>query len=152
MTSSQVRGAVTIRILVVHSSEPAAAALASVLRDAGYDAQSVTTFDAALKEVTAQCPDLLVTSVRLGSFNGLHLSLRCHSLHPDLPILVVGMGSDATLATDAAGYDVRFIVNPPPPRLVATVRDMLANVSVQTTPPERPGSDLHGGSSKFSYQ
>jgi DNA-binding NtrC family response regulator len=123
-----------------------------VLRDAGYDAQAVSTFDAALKEVTERCPDLLVTAVRLGSFNGLHLSLRCHSLHPDLPILVVSMGSDATLATEAAGYDVRFIVNPPPPRLVATIREMLANVSVQTNPQERPGSDLRGGSSKFSYQ
>lgn len=141
-----------IRILVVHSSEPAAAALASVLRDAGYDAQAVSTFDAALMEVTKQCPDLVVTSVRLGSFNGLHLSLRCHSLHPDLPILVVGVGSDATLAADAAGYDVRFMVNPPPPRLVAAVREMLASASVETNLHERSSSGLDGGTSKFSYQ
>ena len=152
MAIAQVRSALTSKILVVHSSEPAAAALATVLRDAGYDAQSVSTFDAALKEVTARCPDLRVTAVRLGSFNGLHLSLRCHTVNPDLPILVVGVGSDAALATEAAGYDVRFAVNPPPPRLVAMVREMLTTMSADTNLQGQPAPGIHGGSSKFLYQ
>lgn len=139
-------------ILVVHPSEPAAAGIVGVLREAGYDARSVQTFDAALKEVKACCPDLLVTSVRLGSFNGLHLSLRCHFVHPGLPILVMGIGSDATLASEAVAYDVRFVVSPPTPKLLGIVRDMLANVSPDAKLPEGPSADLHGGNSKFSYQ
>jgi DNA-binding NtrC family response regulator len=139
------------RILVVHSSAPTSAALAAILRDAGYDAAPVSTFEAALKEVSTRCPDLLVTSVRLGSFNGLHLSLRCHAMHPDLPILVVGVGSDATLATEAAGYEVRFVVNPPAAQLVGIVRDMLAHpVSVDAR--LQSDASIHGGTSKFSYQ
>jgi DNA-binding NtrC family response regulator len=140
------------RILVVHSSDPAAAAIASVLRDAGYDAYSVGTFDAALKEVTTRCPDLLVTSVRLGSFNGLHLSLRCHVVHPELPILVMGIGSDATLANEAIAYDVRFIVSPPTSKLLATVRDMLASAAAEPKVGDQQVSRLHGGNSTFTYQ
>ena len=141
------------RILVVNSSEPAAAALARLLREAGYEAATVSTFDAALQSVSYRCPDLLVTSVRLGRFNGLHLSLRCHTVHPDLPILVVGIGSDANLATEAAGYDVRFVVNPPTTELLEIVRDTLARaIETNTQGPAPSGPAIHGGNSKFSYQ
>lgn len=142
------------KILVVHSSEPAGAALASVLRDAGYEAGSVSTFEGALKVVTDRCPDLVVTSVRLGRFNGLHLSLRCHTVHPDLPIIVVGVGSDSKLAAEAEGYDVRFVVNPPTHELVKIVRDMLArSIETNLQGPAPSASALHrGGHSKFSFQ
>ena len=141
------------RILVVNSSEPAAAAVARVLRDAGYEAATVSTFDAALQSVSYRCPDLLVTSVRLGRFNGLHLSLRCHTVHPDLPILVVGIGSDANLSAEASGYDVRFVVNPPTPELLEIAREMLARaIETNVQGPAASGPGIPGGNSKFLYQ
>jgi DNA-binding NtrC family response regulator len=143
------------KILVVHSSEPAAAGLAGVLKDAGYESKWVSTFDAALREITGCCPDLVVTSVRLGRFNGLHLSLRCHTAHPELPVLVVGIGSDATLAAEAVGYDVRFMVNPPTLELLTNIRDLLTRtvtIDPNLQGPVRPGSGLHGGNSSFTYQ
>ena len=140
----------TSRILVVYSNEPAAAGLTSILKAAGYEAHAVTTFEGALGEITERCPDLLVTAVRLGRFNGLHLSLRCHGTNPDLPILVVGIGSDAALANEAADYDVRFVVNPPTMELLATIREMLN----RETDAHAPGASRATGTdnSHLSYQ
>jgi hypothetical protein len=70
---------------------------------------SVRTFDHATRQLATDCPDLLVTAVRLGEFNGLHLVLRCGVDHPDVPMIVTGEEEDASIAAEVTRYGARFI-------------------------------------------
>ena len=97
------------RILVVDCNSQASAETEQILTSAGYRSATVTSFEAATKSLSADTPDLVVTAVRLGPFNGLHLVLRARAQHPDLPILVVGDDGDSALAADAHRFGAHFV-------------------------------------------
>jgi DNA-binding response OmpR family regulator len=97
------------RILLVEPDSRSSAATERALSDAGYPTVSVRTFDDATRKLAADCPDLLVTAVRLGEFNGLHLVLRCGAEHPDLLMIVTGEENDPSLAAEVTRYGARFI-------------------------------------------
>ena len=114
------------RILVVDSNHQSSVATEQLLTAAGYESASVTTFEEATQSLTLNCPDLLVTDVRLGAFNGLHLALRARVDHPNLPILVLGDTCDASLAADAARLGARFVAKTTDPgAFLGLVRDLL---------------------------
>ncbi len=128
------------RILVVDSNQQVGAATARVLADAQYDTRFVATFGEALGEVTRQCPDLVITAVRLGHYNGIHLALRCRLQCPDVPVLIMGVGSDAKLADDASSMDMRFALRPPTyAALLLLVREALGGDAASDG--ERPPAD-----------
>ncbi len=97
------------RVLLVDCDRVASAATAQLLSAAGYLLEVVHSFEMAVQQLARSCPDLLVTPVRLGQFNGLHLVLRCRVEYPQLPIVVTAESSDAGLAAEAAQYGVRFV-------------------------------------------
>lgn len=97
------------RILVVDCDQQSSVATEQLLTAAGYESASVTSFEDAARTMSVNCPDLLVTDIRLGRFNGLHLALRARVDHPDLRILVLGEAGDAALAADAARLGARFV-------------------------------------------
>jgi DNA-binding NtrC family response regulator len=97
------------RILVVDCNQQSSTATEQLLSRAGYHSAAVTSFEDATRSVSTDCPDLLVTDVRLGRFNGLHLALRARLDHPNLPILVLGEVGDTALAADAARLGARFV-------------------------------------------
>jgi DNA-binding NtrC family response regulator len=74
------------RVLVVAPSARSSRSLAQFVRRAGYRPTVVTTFKAA-KSLLASRPDLLVTELKLGEYNGLHLALRSRTL--GVPAIVV---------------------------------------------------------------
>jgi len=125
MAGTQTQRPMSHRILLV---DPCAASLAAAERalvSAGYRAATVTTFDQALRQVALDCPDLLVTAIRLAAFNGLHLVIRLRVDHADLPVIVTGHITDFT--NDAARYGARFLQSPlDPAALVQSVEQMLA--------------------------
>jgi len=53
------------------------------------------------------CPDLLATAMRLGDFNGVHLTIRAKALYPDLPVLILGRDGDCP--ADAEGFGATFV-------------------------------------------
>jgi DNA-binding response OmpR family regulator len=113
------------RILVVESS-PAIAVLADrALSGARHRVAIVHTFEQATHQIALDCPDLLVTAIRLGAFNGLHLLLRLRAEHEEVPVIVMGHPSDAT--RDISRYDGCFVPTPlDSAALVSTVSQLLA--------------------------
>jgi DNA-binding NtrC family response regulator len=100
----------SFRILLVDPDSQAAAANQQALVQTGYRVVPVSTFQEATQQMSLDSPDLLITKVRLGSFNGLHLLLRCRAEHPDLPVIVVGTSADRT--ADVTRFGAEFVDSP----------------------------------------
>jgi DNA-binding NtrC family response regulator len=111
------------RILLVDPDSLGAAASEQALIQTGYRVVPVRTFEEATRQISLDYPDLLVTKVRLGSFNGLHLLLRCRAEHPDLPVIIIGSSADRT--ADVTRFGAEFVTSPVEPdsflELVATL-------------------------------
>jgi len=73
-------------VLLVTASPPRAQAMASAIRRSGHRALVATTFDAA-KQLLAGAPHLLVSELKLGAYNGLHLALRAAA--SEIPAIVM---------------------------------------------------------------
>lgn len=99
------------RILVVASSPELAETLASWLSSAGHETRVLTDFVSAKPELDTHPPDLLVTQVKLGAFNGLHLAIRARHRHRDTPTIVIG-DPDRVLEAEARHQDVRYLTQP----------------------------------------
>jgi DNA-binding response OmpR family regulator len=118
----------TYRILLVDADPRTSAAMDRALTDAGYRVASVTSFEEAREQIGLHCPDLLITAIRLGAFNGLHLALRYRTQHPGMPVIVTGERNDAGLASEVTRYGGHFILAPAHlEQLVALVRELLAD-------------------------
>ena len=100
----------SFRILLADSDSATLAGAESALVEAGYGVASVGTFEEATQQLSLAYPDMLVTAVRLGAFNGLHLMFRCRAEHSDLPVIVVGASRDFT--PDMLRYATRFVTTP----------------------------------------
>jgi len=100
----------SFRILLVDPDSLAAAASAQALVQTGYRVAPVSTFEEATRHISLDHPDLLVTTARLGAFNGLHLLMRCRAAHPDLPVIIVGTPADRT--GDMTRFGAEFVASP----------------------------------------
>jgi DNA-binding response OmpR family regulator len=98
------------RILLVDPDSSTALASEEALVRSGYRVAPVSTFEEATRSVSLECPDLLVTRVRLGAFNGLHLLLRCRAEHPDVPVIIVGASADRS--ADMTRFGAEFVTTP----------------------------------------
>jgi DNA-binding response OmpR family regulator len=87
-------------ILIVDTNAAAVSRLVKALRSAGLAAIGARGFGDALKRLAAIETDLLITSVRLGPYNGLHLFVRARALYPTAAAIIIGP-ADPTLARDA---------------------------------------------------
>lgn len=92
-------------ILVVAPTISLASSLHQWFREAGYELASVTTF-AAAKTQLRTLPDIVVTEVRLGEYNGLHLALYAQA--EGIPTVVVGT-ADAVVEEDARQFGASFV-------------------------------------------
>src|ERR1700680_5124486 len=119
-------------ILLVEPDSRSSAATERLLSDAGYLTVSVRTFDDATRQLAVDGPDLLVTAVRLGAFNGLHLVLRGRGDYPSLPMIVTGEEEDPLLADEVTRYGARFVPKSlEPERFLRIVSELLAGWSPQ---------------------
>jgi len=99
------------RVLVVDPSVERVRETVTFLQAAGYHAVGATSFDAA-RNLLATPPDVLISALRLRSFNGLHLILHGRFLKPDMVAVVVADNLDAFLAAEAAKRGVAYLVRP----------------------------------------
>ena len=104
------------RVLLVDCDRAACLVTTQLLTAAGYLLVVADSFEDAIRVVALQCPDLLITAVRLGQFNGFHLALRCRFQHPTMPIVVMADGTEAGLAGEAEQYGVQFLDKATEPR------------------------------------
>ena len=92
------------QILVVASPTPPGDIL-PWLPSIPYDVTLVATF-AAAKDCLAEVPDLVMTGLKLGTHNGLHVALSAQAA--GIPVIVVGP-SDAGLENEARALGVRYL-------------------------------------------
>jgi DNA-binding response OmpR family regulator len=84
-------------VVIVAQNPALATALLSWLGSAGYELAIVTTFVAA-KALLETSPALLISEVKLGEYNGLHLALKARTA--GIPSIVIGP-HDPVLERDA---------------------------------------------------
>jgi FixJ family two-component response regulator len=119
------------KILVVDDDPAWLAGALELLASAGYLAQGSGSFDEAQRTLRSTQPDLLVTDVRLGEYNGLYLLLRTHQTHPRMAAIVVSGYEDPVLEREARRYGAAdFLVKPIDPKAFVTkIGDALARSS-----------------------
>jgi DNA-binding NtrC family response regulator len=95
--------------LVVEPSAPDAIWIALALSGLGFRVTASDTFQHARAQLTSPVA-LLVTELRLGEYNGLHLVLRGKSLHPQLAGIVTSHIDDPVLYEEAERLGATFVL------------------------------------------
>ena len=114
----------TRHILIVTRDAWRERALPVWLCAAGYQVSLVGTF-ADAKARLEDAPAVLVTDVKLGAYNGLHLAIRAHSA--GIPVIAVGT-DDCGLEREAAALHARWLgAAPTREAVLAAVEDMIAS-------------------------
>jgi two-component system chemotaxis response regulator CheY len=83
-----------------------------ILRGAGYQTITADDFRLAVYLLASAKPDLLITVVRLGAYNGLHLIIRGRAANPRMAAFVVDDSRDPILESEskqlgATGYLIK---------------------------------------------
>ena len=98
-------------ILLVDESRTTLRRTEALLSDAGHLVAAVSSFERATSLLYSVSPDLLVASIRLGTFTGLHLTTLSHQQNPQLPIILTHASHDLVLEREAAKQGAILIVN-----------------------------------------
>ena len=106
--------AVQRTVLVVDVNPTDRAKTVRLLEAAGYLVTATGNFDEAKQLIAQATPDVLVTDLRLGSYNGLHLVLRSKADHPAMASLVTSRFDDPVLQAEAERNQAAFILRPIP--------------------------------------
>jgi DNA-binding NarL/FixJ family response regulator len=77
-----------------------------------YQAIGLTDFDEAKRHIDRERPDVLVTDVRLGAFNGLQLALYLRARQPAAGIVVLSAWDDPTLRQQAMRIGAAYLMKP----------------------------------------
>ena len=102
------------RIIVVDDDRQVLRYLTELLQESGYDTVSCERFLDAKGLLAASRPDLLLTDLRLGAYNGLQLAIFARERHPGLPVIVLTGYEDPTLREEAVRAGAGFLVKPVP--------------------------------------
>lgn len=140
--------------LVVDSRPAVVSAMTAALHRAGYSAEGATSFEQAREALNSHHPPrVLVTAIRLGAFNGLHLVIRARLNHPHTTAILISDAADPFVKAEAECYGAACLVGPLSDRaLVSSVARVLRSVSrrgMATVVPIRPAvpvtDDLESG-------
>src|SRR5262245_52209846 len=102
----------TGRILVVNADPYDRLQLEAVLLAHGYAVVSASSFKQASSLMQEIPVDLLITSLQLGAFNGLHLAVRSQWSDPRRMVIVTQDAEDPTVKEQAEALGARYIVRP----------------------------------------
>jgi len=126
------------RILVLDDDEHALSGIVELLRDAGHHVTGAATYDAAKRLLAVSPFDLLVTDVRLRSFNGLHLVMQSRTDHPDMSVIIITGYDDPLIDLEAHRYHAELVRKPiKPSEFMKTVNRALTAVRRQRRWPRK---------------
>jgi len=130
-------------VLVVDSDPSDLSSTVSLLEGAGYRVATASAFDEAKQLLATESPDLLITGLRLGPYNGLHLILRSRADHPEMAAIVMTHFSDPVLEAEAQRQQAGFLLRPVGDRefLDAITRSLAATAHTETV--IEPGAAAH---------
>lgn len=114
---AQVPDAKSISVLVVDSHAAELASTVALLQAAGYQVSRALGFEEGRKSLDSLRPKVLITSVRLGPYNGLQLIVRSRSLCPETSSILTHNVFDPVLELDARKEDAAFLVRPCKPQV-----------------------------------
>lgn len=114
-------------ILVVSTDPHVLSGRVTALRRAGFSARASSSFPDARRTLEESAPpEVLVTDVRLGPYNGLHLVAVARVEFPRTVAIVIG-GQDHVLEVEAGGLGARYLMAPVTPRdLELAITELLA--------------------------
>lgn len=113
----------------------------------GLDVATAETFAQARAHMARRPPDVLVTAVKLGEYNGLHLVLRGKAERPDMTAIVTCPDRDPVLAAEAEAMGATFVELPTSAEEIraALLRTLLGTSPQPVRPPfERRRTDRRG--------
>jgi DNA-binding response OmpR family regulator len=126
------------RVLVLDDDEHALSGIVELLRDAGHNVTGAATYDAAKRLLALSPFDLLVSDVRLRSFNGLHLVMQTRADHPEIGVIIITGYDDPMIDMEAHRYNAKLVRKPIRPKeFMRTVNEALAQVRRQRRWPRK---------------
>jgi DNA-binding response OmpR family regulator len=120
-------------VLVVEPDHVDRVLVHSALASAGFEVTTTNNYDDAHAVLVARPPLVLVTTIRLGAYNGLHLALRGRAENPAMVVIVTSSVPDPVLQRDAEEIGATFVLKP------VAERDLLA--AIYRTALRRPAAD-----------
>jgi two-component system nitrogen regulation response regulator GlnG len=117
------------RVLIVDQDRESLGGLLAVMAEAGYRVTGVQSFEEGRRALDAS-PDVLVTDIRLGAYNGLQLIIRGRALNPRLRAIVVTAHPDVVVRREAERLHAIYMVKPVDP---SRLLDEVAHAVGQST-------------------
>lgn len=99
-------------ILIVSIHAGKTSTKVNLLQAAGHQVTVALDFDAAVRALVDDQPDLLMTDVRLGAFNGLHLVTRCQNDYPSTSTMVFDTSDDPITRREVRHHRATYLVEP----------------------------------------
>ena len=101
------------RQVLVVDDDPALLKLVSAwLTAGGFTVVACDSFEDARRELALHPPDVLLTDLRLGAFNGLQLVILAAEQKPQPLTVVMSAFDDPTLRDEAERCGARFLLKP----------------------------------------
>jgi CheY-like chemotaxis protein len=100
------------QILVVTAQATTSDPVVNLLKTQGYGVTSACGFQAAVAALNVLAPEFLVSDLRLGAFNALHLAIRHRQDHPRMQTILVDSVHDAEIEREAARQGAQYLVEP----------------------------------------
>ena len=115
------------KILIVDDNPTSRAELAKLLADAGFETMTAATVPEAMRTLSTTPPQLLITEIRLDSYNGLHLIAMAPK---PIPAIVITGYADRAVEADARRLGAEYLSKPVSPgELYAAVQRTLSGAS-----------------------
>ena len=100
-----------LNILIVEDDQGTLSGWVELLRSAGYLVTGVSSYEEGRQEL-AMMPDLLITDVRLGVYNGLQLLMRGRMMNPRLQAIVITGYADQIVRREAVYLQAEHLEKP----------------------------------------
>jgi len=124
------------KVLVVEDDDAARSGLIRLISSRGHEVFAASTFEDGKRLLKAHRPDVLITDIRLGAFNGLQLLLS-DSEHTQA--IVATAFSDHVLEAEAKKLGAHFLLKPIVPAMLLDLIDELPVAPFRRPPaPVRP--------------
>jgi DNA-binding NtrC family response regulator len=120
-------------VFVVDDEAVIADTLATILKNAGFEATAFHSPESVLRDANGVSPDLLITDVAMPGMTGIELAITVKSKHPECKVLLFSGQAGMTDLLERARQELPefdFLPKPVHPT------DLLAKIS----PPPRPES------------
>ena len=113
-------------VLIVEDDAATLAGWAAYVHAAGFSVVPLSSFAEAHRLLPFARPDVLVTDIRLGEYNGLQLAVQAGTLDPAPSVIVTSGYEDPVLVAEAARLGATFLLKPvQPSRLVVLISEMV---------------------------